>query len=94
MICVDSCNMATTENAESGSPENKWARADPDAKYPLKTLYCGGERIHIKYTTANANCDILIKVYNILFIILNNSGLQACNNNISLLFYLQCVLCQ
>uniref|UniRef100_A0A8B9KX52 Density-regulated protein n=1 Tax=Astyanax mexicanus TaxID=7994 RepID=A0A8B9KX52_ASTMX len=30
--------MATTENAESGSPENKVDRADPDAKYPLK--YC------------------------------------------------------
>ncbi|KAL7846612.1 hypothetical protein SRHO_G00215920 [Serrasalmus rhombeus] len=33
--------MATTENAESGSPENKVDRADPDAKYPLKVLYCG-----------------------------------------------------
>ncbi|XP_076876846.1 density-regulated protein isoform X2 [Brachyhypopomus gauderio] len=33
--------MATTENAESGSPENKVDRTDPDAKYPLKVLYCG-----------------------------------------------------
>ncbi|XDV54760.1 hypothetical protein PO909_022980 [Leuciscus waleckii] len=33
--------MATTENAESGLPENKGDRADPDAKYPLKVLYCG-----------------------------------------------------
>lgn len=46
MVCVDSCNMATTENAESGLPENKGDRADPDAKYPLKVLYCGGEQIH------------------------------------------------
>jgi len=38
--------MATTENAESGLPENKGDRADPDAKYPLKVLYCGGEKIH------------------------------------------------
>lgn len=45
MICVDSCNMATTENAESGSPENKVDRAVSDAKYPLKVLYCGGEKI-------------------------------------------------
>uniref|UniRef100_A0A3B4CW47 Density-regulated protein n=1 Tax=Pygocentrus nattereri TaxID=42514 RepID=A0A3B4CW47_PYGNA len=37
--------MATTENAESGSPENKVDRADPDAKYPLKVLYCGGRQI-------------------------------------------------
>uniref|UniRef100_A0A4W4HAS8 Density-regulated protein n=1 Tax=Electrophorus electricus TaxID=8005 RepID=A0A4W4HAS8_ELEEL len=33
--------MATTENAESGSPENKVDRTDLDAKYPLKVLYCG-----------------------------------------------------
>lgn len=46
MVCADSCNMATTENAESGLPENKGDRADPDAKYPLKVLYCGGEKIH------------------------------------------------
>jgi len=46
MVCVDSRNMATTENAESGLPENKGDRADPDAKYPLKVLYCGGEKIH------------------------------------------------
>uniref|UniRef100_A0A673KHB2 Density-regulated protein n=1 Tax=Sinocyclocheilus rhinocerous TaxID=307959 RepID=A0A673KHB2_9TELE len=37
--------MATTENAELGSPENKVDRADPFAKYPLKVLYCGGEKI-------------------------------------------------
>lgn len=47
MVCVDSCNMATTENAESGLPENKGDRADPDAKYPLKVLYCGGEKIRV-----------------------------------------------
>uniref|UniRef100_A0A671PK41 Density-regulated protein-like n=1 Tax=Sinocyclocheilus anshuiensis TaxID=1608454 RepID=A0A671PK41_9TELE len=33
--------MATTENAELGSPENKVDRAAPFAKYPLKVLYCG-----------------------------------------------------
>ncbi|XP_060751513.1 density-regulated protein [Tachysurus vachellii] len=33
--------MAATETAESGSPENKADRADGDAKYPLKVLYCG-----------------------------------------------------
>ncbi|MCI4388103.1 hypothetical protein PGIGA_G00081560 [Pangasianodon gigas] len=33
--------MATTETAESGSPENKADRADGDANYPLKVLYCG-----------------------------------------------------
>lgn len=48
MNCVDSCNMATTENAELGSPENKVDRADPDAKYPLKVLYCGGEKMQQK----------------------------------------------
>lgn len=34
--------MAATETAESGSPENKVNRADGDANYPLKVLYCGG----------------------------------------------------
>lgn len=34
--------MAATETAESASPENKADRADGDAKYPLKVLYCGG----------------------------------------------------
>ncbi|KPP60440.1 density-regulated protein-like, partial [Scleropages formosus] len=35
--------MATTENAESGSPENKVDRrpGNSDAMYPLKVLYCG-----------------------------------------------------
>ncbi|KAG9333211.1 hypothetical protein JZ751_012992 [Albula glossodonta] len=35
--------MATTESAESGSPENKVDRkvGDTDARYPLKVLYCG-----------------------------------------------------
>ncbi|XP_056592285.1 density-regulated protein [Triplophysa dalaica] len=32
--------MATTENAEV-STEHKVNRSDPDAKYPLKVLYCG-----------------------------------------------------
>ncbi|XP_030624514.1 density-regulated protein [Chanos chanos] len=43
--------MATTENAESGSPENKVDRgtADPDAKYPLKVLYCGVCSLPIEY---------------------------------------------
>lgn len=36
--------MAATETAESGSPENKVDRADGDANYPLKVLYCGGKR--------------------------------------------------
>lgn len=36
--------MATTENAESGSPENKAERrtGNSDTMYPLKVLYCGG----------------------------------------------------
>ncbi|XP_023699113.1 density-regulated protein [Paramormyrops kingsleyae] len=35
--------MATTENAESGSPENKAERrtGNSDTMYPLKVLYCG-----------------------------------------------------
>ncbi|KAK6476479.1 density-regulated protein-like [Huso huso] len=35
--------MATTENAESASPETKVDRrkANSDTKYPLKVLYCG-----------------------------------------------------
>lgn len=35
--------MATTE-MESGSLENKSEQgpSDPDSKYPLKVLYCGG----------------------------------------------------
>ncbi|KAG2470606.1 density-regulated protein [Erpetoichthys calabaricus] len=36
--------MATTENTESGSPENRVDRKAPvnlDAKYPLRVLYCG-----------------------------------------------------
>uniref|UniRef100_A0A8C1KKV0 Density-regulated protein n=1 Tax=Cyprinus carpio TaxID=7962 RepID=A0A8C1KKV0_CYPCA len=41
--------MATTENAESGSPENKVDRADPDAKYPLKVLYCGVCSLPVEY---------------------------------------------
>ncbi|XP_052463488.1 density-regulated protein-like [Carassius gibelio] len=41
--------MATTENAELGSPENKVDRADPDAKYPLKVLYCGVCSLPIEY---------------------------------------------
>ncbi len=51
--------MATTENAELGSPENKVNRADPDAKYPLKVLYCGGEKMQKRHEyTDNANCDL------------------------------------
>uniref|UniRef100_A0A673KJC2 Density-regulated protein n=1 Tax=Sinocyclocheilus rhinocerous TaxID=307959 RepID=A0A673KJC2_9TELE len=41
--------MATTENAESGLPENKVDRADPDAKYPLKVLYCGVCSLPVEY---------------------------------------------
>ncbi|XP_077099819.1 density-regulated protein [Siphateles boraxobius] len=41
--------MATTENAESGLPENKGDRADPDAKYPLKVLYCGVCSLPVEY---------------------------------------------
>uniref|UniRef100_A0A4W4HBD6 Density-regulated protein n=1 Tax=Electrophorus electricus TaxID=8005 RepID=A0A4W4HBD6_ELEEL len=41
--------MATTENAESGSPENKVDRTDLDAKYPLKVLYCGVAYCKITY---------------------------------------------
>ncbi|XP_051541815.1 density-regulated protein [Myxocyprinus asiaticus] len=41
--------MATTENAESGSPENKVGRANPDAKYPLKVLYCGVCSLPVEY---------------------------------------------
>lgn len=44
VLSVDSRNMATTENAEV-STEHKVNRPDPDAKYPLKVLYCGGENI-------------------------------------------------
>ncbi|XP_062869889.1 density-regulated protein [Trichomycterus rosablanca] len=33
--------MATTESAESGSPENKADRTNADGKPPLKVLYCG-----------------------------------------------------
>ncbi|XP_019908558.1 density-regulated protein isoform X1 [Esox lucius] len=36
--------MATTENAETGSPEHKGdyhGGADPDTKYPMKVQYCG-----------------------------------------------------
>ncbi|CAB1318027.1 unnamed protein product [Coregonus sp. 'balchen'] len=36
--------MATTENAETCSPENKrdhHGSADPDTKYPMKVQYCG-----------------------------------------------------
>ncbi|KAA0704240.1 Density-regulated protein [Triplophysa tibetana] len=33
--------MATTENAEV-STDHKINRCDPNAKYPLKVLYCGG----------------------------------------------------
>jgi len=36
--------MATTESTESGSPESKGDRRctiDPNAKYPLKVVYCG-----------------------------------------------------
>lgn len=36
--------MSATETAESGSPENKADRADGDTNYPLKVLYCGGNR--------------------------------------------------
>lgn len=39
--------MAATETAESGSPENKVNRADGDANYPLKVLYCGGNKYEL-----------------------------------------------
>lgn len=38
--------MATTENAETCSPENKGGHhgsADPDTKCPKKVQYCGGK---------------------------------------------------
>ncbi|XP_051539895.1 density-regulated protein-like [Myxocyprinus asiaticus] len=41
--------MATTENAELGSPENKVDRANPNAKYPLKVLYCGVCSLPVEY---------------------------------------------
>lgn len=33
--------MATTENSESGSPENRGDHGGNSDKYPLKVLYCG-----------------------------------------------------
>lgn len=41
--------MATTENAELGSPDIKVDRSNPDAKYPLKVLYCGVCSLPVEY---------------------------------------------
>lgn len=70
--------MATTE-MESGSSEH--GTHDPDSKYPLKVLYCGGITF----------CIIIYSVWHIYRIYVD--ACSKCDNVIVFFVSLQCALC-